>query len=509
MCSDIAWLLNLDLEPEPRSFELKGLEWIHRAEPFLKPSPDQIIEEKKAGGRREPIVVPQSKESKSLLHCKPSCQPAAKPPKLFEIPSTQPQSIPDLKDEIPTLNVVFLGHKKSGKSSILGRILYDFGYFDDKLLHRFRRDSSKANIENGEFAWAVDLLLQEKQLGTVSCFSESIRTEQKVLHLLDTPGSSEYFTEYISGAAQADLCVIVVDSTVKKKRIESRVVEPTKELAFLARSYGVSQVIVAVSRSEVIPQEIESSVLPVIQQAGFKPENIRFVPVSPVEGVNVTLRASDQPCLFELIQEAEPPKPNLQNLVFRVEDCYRLVHGSLLGHSISGKILSGFIKPNSKVQIPQVNFSAQIKEVEKGGQKVNLAFAGDSVDFTLKKFTGNFEKIKPGQVVSSSQLKLPQKLVIRGVTGEIKAPVTKNMQMLLHMGSTRVPVKVTRITKEIQGRQVKPNPRALWSKKMGELEVLCERPTPCATFKENPTLSRVVLTYSGKIMLAGIVMNTL
>ncbi|KAJ1970831.1 hypothetical protein H4R34_005937, partial [Dimargaris verticillata] len=248
-----------------------------------------------------------------------------------------------------TINLVIVGHVDAGKSTLMGHLLYLLGQVPARVLRKYEQESAKMGKASFHFAWVMDATEEERSRGvTIDIATSTFQTANKHFTILDAPGHRDFIPNMISGTAQADVAILVVDSTTGGFEAGFQDNGQTKEHAILVRSLGVQQLVVAVNKldsvgwSEARYQEIRAQLNPFLTQVGFKSENITYVPCSGLQGTNLTQCPTPQtaasltawyprngPCLIDAIDQFKAPPRAL-------EDAFRLAvadffKGSLIG----------------------------------------------------------------------------------------------------------------------------------------------------------------------------------
>src|SRR5438128_608637 len=160
----------------------------------------------------------------------------------------------------PHLNLVFIGHVDHGKSTTVGRILYDTGNIDPHELENLKKLAEQMGKATFEFAFVMDQVKEERERGlTIDVAHKRFDTDKYYFTIIDAPGHRDFVKNMITGTSQADAAVLVVGAA-------EGVQTQTKEHIFLARTLGVEQLIVAINKMDAAK--------PPFAEAGF---NVRGV----------------------------------------------------------------------------------------------------------------------------------------------------------------------------------------------------------------------------------------
>ncbi|KAG6919272.1 hypothetical protein DXG01_007404 [Tephrocybe rancida] len=198
------------------------------------------------------------------------------------------------------VSLVVVGHVDAGKSTLMGRLLYELGRLEEKIRIANERGSSKAGKSSFSWAWGLDGTTEERERGiTMDIALQSLSTPHRKVTVLDAPGHKDFIPNMISGASQADCALLVVDSANGEFEAGFERGGQTREHLLLVRSLGVAQVIVAVNKLDQVNwekdryDEICSILRPFLIQSGFHPSKTRFVPVAAMEGINLAAREGE------------------------------------------------------------------------------------------------------------------------------------------------------------------------------------------------------------------------
>ena len=144
------------------------------------------------------------------------------------------------------LNLVFIGHIDHGKSTTVGRVLYDTGAIPEQMLQKMREEAEKLGKPTFEFAYFLDVRKDEREKGvTIDVSHKEFQTNKYHFTIIDAPGHRDFVKNMITGASQADAAVLVVSA---KEGVQPQ----TKEHAFLAKVLGINQMIVAINKMDTV-----------------------------------------------------------------------------------------------------------------------------------------------------------------------------------------------------------------------------------------------------------------
>ena len=144
------------------------------------------------------------------------------------------------------LNLIFIGHVDHGKSTTVGRILYETGAMTDQQLRKLKEEAEKVGKATFEFAFSMDTLKEERERGvTIELSHKEFETAKYYFTIIDAPGHKDFVKNMITGASQADAGVLVCSA---KEGIQPQ----TKEHAFLAKVLGINQLIVGINKMDAV-----------------------------------------------------------------------------------------------------------------------------------------------------------------------------------------------------------------------------------------------------------------
>ncbi|CAJ0764936.1 23487_t:CDS:10 [Entrophospora sp. SA101] len=348
--------------------------------------------------------------------------------------------------EKESLNLVIIGHVDAGKSTLMGHLLYLLGEVNDKTMKKYERESSKIGKSSFAYAWVLDETEEERNRGiTIDIAMTKFETKNKRFTLLDAPGHRDFIPNMISGAAQ---------------------VEWSKD------------------RFDIIVSKLSQFLL---SQVGFKKKGVFYIPCSGLTGDNL-LKKTDKlldwysgPTLIEQIDKFEPPVRLIEK-PFRlsITDFFKGGSGSLSGITVAGRIETGSLQIGDELIIIPGKGHATVKAIQVLNESFKWAVAVGSILCPI-----------------SNPVPLSSQLLVRIVVFEVKIPITRGYNVILHRQSLNEPAIITRLKSIIDkttGEQIKKNPRHIPKSTAAIVEIqLPNRPIPIETFKDNKELGRIMI----------------
>src|SRR3990167_2335958 len=193
----------------------------------------------------------------------------------------------------PHLNLVFIGHVDAGKSTTVGRLLYDSGNIDEQAMRKLKEKAELLGKKGFEFAFVMDNLKEEQERGvTIDLAHKRFDSQKYYFTIIDAPGHKDFIKNMITGASQADCAVLVVAAN---DGVNAQTIEHLK----LSKIFGVGQLLIAVNKmdisgvnySEARYKEVVEDVKRHATQAGWNVQKVRFIPIASFPGENVNKKS--------------------------------------------------------------------------------------------------------------------------------------------------------------------------------------------------------------------------
>ncbi|KAJ3104021.1 HBS1-like protein [Phlyctochytrium planicorne] len=413
---------------------------------FKSPSPDDVVLQARSSKQQDipkpdaksdlkPDVKPSTKiEVKSDV--KPESKAANEPSRKASTKEPRINIEEEMKKrgtEKSLLNLVVIGHVDAGKSTIMGHLLFLLGEVQSRTMEKYKKDSEKMKKGSFAYAWVLDATEEERSRGvTIDVAISKFETTSRRFTLLDAPGHRDFVPNMISGASQADVAMLVVDSSNGEFEAGFDLGGQTREHALLVRSLGVSQLVVAVNKldncnwDEARFLEVQEKLSAFLVQAGFRRDKVVYIPCSGFTGENLIKKESDSlkswysgETLVEALDKLEPPIRLLEKpLRMPISDFFKggLSTGSSASVSVSGRIEAGSVQVGDMVTLMPAGESCVVKAIEILSDSVKWAAAGDNISLS----------VSVGNVLCDSKDPIPVSAQFRAkiVTFDIKIPLT-------------------------------------------------------------------------------------
>ncbi|XP_053314522.1 HBS1-like protein isoform X1 [Spea bombifrons] len=421
----------------------------------------------------------------------------------------------------PLLNLVVIGHVDAGKSTLMGHLLYLLGHVNKRTMHKYEQESKKAGKASFAYAWVLDETGEERQRGvTMDVGMTKFETKSKVITLMDAPGHKDFIPNMITGAAQADVAILVVDASRGEFEAGFEAGGQTREHALLVRSLGVTQLAVAVNKMDQVNWqqerfcEITTKLGNFLKQAGFKESDVSYVPTSGLSGENLAKKSTISeliswykgPCLIDQIDSFKAPQRSVDK-PFRLcaSDVFK-DQGS--GFCVTGKIEAGYVQSGDRLLAMPPNETCTVKGITLHDEAVDWGAAGDHVSLTL---TGmDIIKINVGCVFCSPSepIRACTRFRARVLIFNFDIPITQGFPVIMHYQTVSEPATIRKLISVLHkstGEVMKKKPKCITKGMNAIIELQTQRPIALELYKDFKELGRFMLRYSGSSIAAGVV----
>lgn len=418
--------------------------------------------------------------------------------------------------EKPHINLVFIGHVDHGKSTTVGRLMFDSGNIDEQSMRKLKEKAQQLGKSGFEFAYVMDNLKEEQERGvTIDLAHKKFNSDKYEFTIIDAPGHRDFIKNMITGASQADAAVLVVAAN-------DGVNAQTREHVFLSKTLGVQQMIIAINKMDISGvdfsekrwNEVKEEVTKLLKSVGYKTDAIPFLAIASLHGLNIVKRESDKlawykgPTLLEAMNALNPPeRPVTLPLRMPIQDVYNITG---IGVVPVGRIETGVMKVNQKViAVPARDgkgIQGEVKSIEMHHEQVPEAIPGDNVGISVRGFGA--KDLARGDVLGpvDSVPTVAEEFTAQIVVLNHPSVITVGYTPVFHIHTAQVACQFVAIEKKLNpatGEVLAENPDFI---KNGDAAVVRLKPVQSLvveTQKTFPQLARFAIRDSGKTVAAG------
>lgn len=292
-------------------------------------------------------------------------------------------------DKNQLLRFTTAGNVDDGKSTLIGRLLFDSKAIFEDQLEAIQHSSRKKGLEGVDLAMFTDGLRDEREQGiTIDVAYRYFTTPKRKFIIADTPGHIQYTRNMVTGASTANAALILIDA-------RHGVTEQTKRHAFIASLLHIPHIIVCVNKMDLVDYSEEIFEKIVYQFEGISSKlyikDIRFLPISALYGDNVVERSKNMdwyqgaPLLHSLETMHIGSDINKIDARFPVQTVIRPQQGEFLDYrGYAGRVASGIFRKGDEVVVLPSGFGSTIKSIDTEKGNLDEAFAPMSISITLE-----------------------------------------------------------------------------------------------------------------------------
>lgn len=397
------------------------------------------------------------------------------------------------------MNLAFIGHVDHGKSTLVGHLLLQSGVIAEQQLSK----------GEDKFRFVMDKLQEERDRGvTIDLAHARFDTPKYEFTIVDCPGHRDFVKNMITGASQADAAVLVV-------AIDDGVMPQTKEHAFLARTLGINQLIVAINKMDLVKYSeekfnaLKEDVGNLIKTVAYKPDQIDFIPISAFEGDNITKPSENTPwykgpsLVDSLNKLSAPEKPTDLPLRLPVQDVYSITG---VGTVPVGRVETGVMKKADNVIFEPPGVSGEVKSIEMHHEMLDKAEPGDNVGFNVRGVGKN--DIRRGDVAGHTDTppSVAKEFTAQIVVLQHPGVITVGYTPVFHCHTAQVACTFLELQKKMNpatGAVEEENPDFLKTGNAAIVKVKPTKPMVIERIKEIPHMGRFAIRDMGQTVAAG------
>ena len=287
------------------------------------------------------------------------------------------------------LRFITCGSVDDGKSTLIGRLLYESKMLFEDQLAAIEADSKKWGTqgENIDFALLVDGLAAEREQGiTIDVAYRFFSTDRRKFIVADTPGHEQYTRNMVTGASTADVAILLIDA-------RRGVLTQTRRHATLVSLLGIRHIVLAINKMDLMGNEqavfdrIVADFGAFAQQLGMQGVTLHPIPMSALVGDNITERSARMPwytgpALMEFLETVEIDDTRLQRGPFRLPVQW-VNRPNLDFRGFAGQIAGGVVRPGDRVRVMPSGKESTVARIVTADGDLPEAVAGQSVTLTL------------------------------------------------------------------------------------------------------------------------------
>lgn len=389
------------------------------------------------------------------------------------------------------LKFVIVGHVDHGKSTLIGRLLYDTNSLPEGKLEEIKQlcESLGKDIE---FGYVMDHLEEERDQGiTIDTAQTFFNTEKRDYVIIDAPGHVEFVKNMISGASQAEAAVLIVDA-------EEGVKEQTKRHAYILGMLGLSQVVAVINKMDLVDysrerfESVKKDLLEFLSNINIKPSYV--IPISAKNGDFIASKTGNMdwykgPTLLEALDTFRTKESaNNKPLRYVVQDIY-----SFDKRIIAGRVESGIIRKGDKIKVLPSGEETRVKSVEEYLKNVTEAEAGKSTGITTE------DKLfidRGNVIVSPSDLPAVTNRIKANVFWMDRVPFKKGENLMFRCATQEVNCEIENISRVINSSTLEliaEDADEIKNREVASIIIKTDKPVVVENFNRMEELGRFVL----------------
>lgn len=416
--------------------------------------------------------------------------------------------------EKPNMNVVFVGHVDAGKSTTVGRILFDSGVVSEQEMTKLRQEAEKYGKRGFEFAYVMDQIRESRERGvTIDLAYKKIMTPKYQVTIIDAPGHRDFVKNMITGTSQADAAFLVISAP-------SGVQPQTKEHLWLLRTMGLQNLCIIVNKMDAVEykeetfNKVKEEVSNVVKSVGYKLEKVTFIASSGIEGDNVVKKSTKMPwykgptVIEQIDLFPQPELPTGLPMRMPVQDVYEITG---IGTVPVGKVETGIMKVGQKVKIlpgrTGKGIDGELRTIEMHHESMPEALAGDNVGVNIR---GVGKKdIARGDVICAADKPVPivEEFIAQIAVINHPTVLAKGYTPVFHVHTAQVPCQFVELLEQIDprtGQVMKQNPDFLKNGDVAKVKIRPQGNLCMETQKDNQFMARFAVRDAGQTVAAGV-----
>ena len=402
------------------------------------------------------------------------------------------------------LSFVIVGHIDHGKSTLIGRLLYDTDSLPLDKIEEIKK-ASAGQGKRTEFAYLLDHLEEERKQGiTIDTTQVFFKTNKRRYVIIDAPGHVEFVKNMITGASQAEAAVLIVDVT-------KGVQEQTKRHSYMLSLLGLHQVVVVLNKMDLVDfsQERFNTVKKDVAKwlKSIDIESTIYIPISAIDGDNVAAKSENMdwyagPTFLESLDTLQNRRPAEDKpLLFPIQDVYKVGDKRIN----VGRVESGIIAKGDQIKVLPTGQMTKVNSIEKFLEDTDKAVASECIGIT----TVDSVFLDRGNIVClpGAEPALTDKITA-SIFWMTKHDLAKDQKLALRCATQETSCKIESIIKRINSSSlevIEENAKVLKNLEVAEVIIKTKKPVAIKNFNDVQELGRFVLVQDEDICAGGII----
>jgi len=402
------------------------------------------------------------------------------------------------------LSFVIVGHVDHGKSTLIGRLLYDTDSLPPDKIEEIKKASSGQGRRT-EFAYLLDHLEEERKQGiTIDTTQVFFKTPKRRYVIIDAPGHVEFVKNMITGASQAEAAVLIID-------VVEGVKEQTRRHSYMLSLLGLHQVVVVLNKMDLVDfsqyrfEAVKKDTDEWLKSINVEP--MLYVPISAIEGDNVTGKSENTswytgPTFLESLdtmQNKQPPED--KPMLFPIQDIYKIEDKRIN----VGRIEAGVIAEGDEIKVLPTGEVTKVASIEKFLEERDKAIASESIGMT----TTDSVFLDRGNVVCvPGKEPVLTDTISASIFWMTKRDFESNMRLTIRCATQETSCKIEKINKRINSSTLEvigENSDVLKNLEVAEVTIKTKKPVAIKDFNDVQELGRFVLVHDENICAGGII----
>ncbi|ALU74771.1 GTP-binding protein [Tenacibaculum finnmarkense] len=397
------------------------------------------------------------------------------------------------------LKIATAGSVDDGKSTLIGRILYDTKSLTDDKLEAIEAKSKQRGFDYLDFSLATDGLVAEREQGiTIDVAHIYFSTPKTSFIIADTPGHIEYTRNMVTGASNSQASIVLIDA-------RNGVVEQTFRHFFINTLLRVKDVVIAVNKMDLVDfsedkfNEIKKEIQDLASKSGYENQQITFIPISALKGDNVVKSSTKMPWYkgetllnhletleFEDVSQTSQTRFPVQTVIRPKTEQYHDFRG------YAGKIYGGDLAVGDTIMVLPSETKSKIKSIHFFDKEYQKATQGSSITITLD---DNINISRGDMLVKENEEPTVSKQLNATICWMDKTPLQASSKYIIKHGVNEVQAKITALTSIIKtdfsGKE--ENPSELVLNAIGEVSLKVNKPLFFDSYSKNKATGSFIL----------------